>query len=249
MLAHSALAILLLGATAEAAILPDNYILQKPLTSRRKLVLDIDGTLFPTETGLHQSLLNAIYNYTADKTRLPYPEAVTKANQLYYSRGLVVRGLIEEFDITGDDYEEYLASHVDYSIVPFNQGLISLLERVDADLIVFTNSCRIHTMRVLSLLQVDQLLHMVVFADYRSKRFAVKPHDDAFAIVEELLGVPAEQIYFLDDRPDSIETAVKRNWNCLLIDETFAGETTAESRVARDISSLPIVFPDLMDPA
>lgn len=226
-----------------------NYRFLKELTDRPKLVLDMDDTLYPMSSDLRTSLVAAINYFTHKITGCGLEEANERAANYCRKYGLTIKGLLIEGNIVPEEYEEYLDNYVEYDRIRRDERLISLLEAINADIVIFTNSGWVHTRRILERLDILHLCHLIVFTDYQEASFPVKPDEEAYVRVERLMGnVTPEMIYFVDDNLKNVQAALDRGWNAIQIveDPPVAKVVSVTLRSTRYIYHIIDEFPILL---
>lgn len=221
----------------------NNFVRQMPLTDRRKLVLDMDDTLYPISSGLRDALVGSIRDFIQQHVECSKEEANKLTSDYYKLYGLSLKGLIIEKGAKPDDYERFLDENIDYSVVPRDARLPALLAKANADIIIFTNSGLVHTRRTLTELEVINLVHLIVYTDYAEPDFPAKPNPIAYERVEKLLNVHPSQIYFADDNVKNIKVARERNWNTVQIDEGLSDAQVPTTTVIREIYDIDKTFP------
>lgn len=84
-----------------------------------------------------------------------------------------------------------------------------------------TNAYKIHALRVLSLLNLSDLLESLIYCNYERSDFACKPETDFYHLAMKRIRVQDESLcYFVDDSKLNINSAKKIGWgNCIWFDE------------------------------
>jgi putative hydrolase of the HAD superfamily len=234
-------------ASITAATQFSNVIFQKELTNRPKLVLDMDDTLYSSKSEMQAGLINNIRSYVQHVTGCSEMDAASRTADLYNRYGLTIRGLINVFGIKTDDYESFLDARLDYSRITKDEVLGAILQAVDADVIIFTNSGRLHTIHTLTILGIAHLPHMIIFTNYDDPDFVVKPNPKAYELVERAVSATGNRIYFADDNPSNIRAALERGWNAVRIDENVESTVVPCESVqsVETIYKIAQVFPEL----
>ncbi|PJF17772.1 Pyrimidine 5-nucleotidase domain-containing protein [Paramicrosporidium saccamoebae] len=218
------------------------------LTSRPKLVIDLDNTCYSHSCGLNASLISAIDAYAQTKLGYDFESAKTESTRLYRQYGMTSKGLARDHNINLKDYEDFIDQNVDYTTIGHDDRLLELLKKVEADVIVFTNSGIKHTTRTLEILGVLPYVHMVIYAECMDPEFTVKPFQEAYGRVETLLQSDPSNLYFLDDNETNVRVAQERGWNVAHVFE-FQEDAVVPSKnaiqVIKYIYDTPSVFSDL----
>ena len=223
------------------------------------LVLDLDDTLYRRASKLGDSLLGAIKQFVHEKV-----ESIQNLDQAgrlmsdYYNRhGLTLVGLIKEDGVKPDDYEQYLAERIDYSLIKDDGSLKALLSSANANIAIFTNSGPIHTQDALRALGIMDLVAIIFHADYDTLPIIVKPQLEAYEFVQQTLQCDPHRIHFADDNLNNVRAAMLSfGWNTVHLKEPtgddqvvpqpiLKSDGTNEYLTISDIHQLPMVFPRL----
>ena len=246
------LTLYLLGTLSVVRASYTNFFEVQPAKYDKKLVLDLDDTLYPRSNPLRDSLIGNINRFVGHVLHIEDMEMAAQISNSYHrDYGTSVTGLHKMHGVNTDDYEEYLNSHIDYSTIGTDNRLITMLSAAKADIVIFTNSGRVHTERTLDILGIRNLLHMVVFVDYKEDNFPAKPNARAFERVEAVLGTKTG-ISFVDDGKMNVVAASARGWTSVHVNEGPADAVVPEERdgdesVAsiQNIYDLPRALPEL----
>jgi pyrimidine 5'-nucleotidase len=161
---------------------------------------------------------------------------------------MTTRGLMLKHNTDLTNYETFIDGIMDYSLIKHDPKLIELLQSAKADVIVFTNSGIMHTTRALEILGVLPHVHMVVYAKYTDPEFVVKPHQEVYEGVENLLQTDPSNLYFFDDSEENVRAAKERGWNAVQIVESQEDTVVPgynAIRTIKDVYATFSVFPSL----
>ncbi|ELQ75736.1 Haloacid dehalogenase-like hydrolase [Trachipleistophora hominis] len=186
---------------------PHNH--QPPIHYPNLFIFDIDNTLYHSKPSLTshittQALSKLSINHSAARQKI-----LRECREQY---GFSIKGLYARNLLDYDTYCEVIDG-VDYgAIVGCDGDLKSLLGRLDAGKICFTNGERMHCMRVLDALGISDAFDYVVCVDHKDPDFLCKPMEQAFDLLERLFSVKNMTVFF-DDDPRNIAVAEQRGWN------------------------------------
>jgi putative hydrolase of the HAD superfamily len=161
------------------------------------LLLDLDNTLYPRESGLLQRIDRRIDEFIQLKLGLS-PEEVTMVRQEYWQRyGTTIEGMLLHHNTNPQEYLEY-AYRVDVaSFIKPNPELAAMLAGLDLRLAVFSNSPLEYIQRILRRLAIERLIECVY--DITFLGYQGKPNPVSYQKVLTDLGVRAEECILIDD--------------------------------------------------
>ncbi len=164
----------------------------------RTLLIDLDDTLYPPQTGLWEAIRGRMHTYMVERMGMSDTQANHLRPHFLETYGTTLRGLQSEFEV---DAEEFLAYVHDLPLVEYlqpneavRQTLLSLPQRRW----VFTNADQAHATRVLKVLQLEECFDGII--DVRALGFLNKPDPQAFWKALELAGEnDPHRTLFMDD--------------------------------------------------
>jgi putative hydrolase of the HAD superfamily len=166
------------------------------------LLLDLDNTLYPRESGLLQRIDRRIDDFIELKLGLA-PAEVTLIRQEYWQRyGTTIEGMLIHHNTDPEEYLEY-AYRVDVAaFIKPNSDLAGMLAGLDLRLAVFSNSPLEYVRRVLKRLSIERLMECIydiTFLGYRGK-----PNPVSYQKVLADLGARSEECILVDDTPANL---------------------------------------------
>ena len=202
-------------------------------------------------------------------------------HQRYYTEyGLAIEGLVRHHKVDPLEYNAAVddALPLDGVIAP-DPKLRQLLEDIDTSKVrlwLFTNAYITHGLRVVKLLQVDDLFEGITFCDYSQDRLICKPHNSMFDKAEAEAGVRgAEDCYFVgtskilriwlpvrfrfplhptnrnsDDSYLNVAHAQARGWTTVHLlgpDDPEPAHPASKHQI-RDLQELRNIFPEFFKP-
>lgn len=117
-------------------------------------IFDLDNTLYPRHSNLHEQMDQRMTAYLADLLDLEHTAARTRQKHFYKNYGTTLRGLMVEHGITPDDFLEYVHD-LDHSVLEPDPKLDQMIATLPGHAYVFTNGTKKHAEKVLERLGVS----------------------------------------------------------------------------------------------
>jgi len=189
------------------------------------IFFDLDDTLYPSTSGLWQTIKDRMNTYMRDRMGFTEEEIPRLREKYYQQYGTTLRGLEANH---GVDEQEFLAFVHD---IPLGDYLSPnpILRKVIASLptrnLVFTNADASHARRVLTALELNDLFEAIV--DVNAVAPYCKPMPESFRIAMQIAGEsdPAKCV-MIDDLPRTIQAAQDAGMFGILRSRTGLDEAT-----------------------
>lgn len=170
------------------------------------LLIDLDDTVYPADSGVWQAIRQRIDLFVSEKFQLPLDQAQQFRQKLFLEYGTTLRGLQTVYHI---DEDEYLAFVHDVPLVDLlkpDPDLEQVLEQLPQRKIIFTNADAAHARRVLAVLGLETCFDAII--DIKAMAPYCKPMPPAFEIALRQAGVkdPAGCL-LADDQVHNVRTA------------------------------------------
>ncbi|KAG0548016.1 hypothetical protein BDA96_01G130400 [Sorghum bicolor] len=121
------------------------------------VLLDLDDTLYPGNTGIGPALKRNIDEFLQAKLGVSAEKAAAMRVELFRTHGSSLAGLIAlGYDVHPDEYHSYVHGRLPYDMIPADPQLARLLQSIPQRKVLFTNSDRAHMKRALERLGVDE---------------------------------------------------------------------------------------------
>jgi putative hydrolase of the HAD superfamily len=160
-------------------------------------LFDLDDTLYPRDAGVLRAIGGRIEEYLVVRMGMA-PEEAARLRAEYRSRyGTTLAGLLAHHAVDADDYLAYVHAVPVESLLRPDAALAAALGALPWEPVIFTNSDRAHTERVLNALGVRR--HFARIFDIRDMGYRQKPDPLAYRHVLAALGVPGSACLFVDD--------------------------------------------------
>jgi putative hydrolase of the HAD superfamily len=194
------------------------------------IFFDLDNTLYPRDSGIWEAIGNRINLFITDILHIEKSEVPALRQYLRENYSTTLMGLKSKYQI---DELEYLAfvHDIDLSKMQPDDGK---LERTLKDLpqrkIIFTNSDKAHTCRILDFFGVrpyfDTIIDVLVLNPH------VKPHKEAFKKALSLSGLySSDGCAFIDDMVENVEQGTEQGFLSVLVGD-----------VHEDLPSIPNIY-------
>ncbi|MBN2257246.1 MAG: pyrimidine 5'-nucleotidase [Anaerolineaceae bacterium] len=207
-----------------------------PITT---LILDLDETVYPSSTGLWDLIGERIFAFIHQRLELPAEAIHALQYQYFNSYGTTLRGLELNNGIDARDYLDYVHDVPIENILAPDQELHDVLSGYPQRKVIFTNSDKNHTQRVLERIGIADLFDGVV--DVQDIRPHCKPQPEAFQVALNLFGgLDAADCLFIDDSLRNIQTAAEMGMSVVHINEKK--QPSLLYPTVRYLKELPQVF-------
>ncbi|XP_021291115.1 uncharacterized protein LOC110421768 [Herrania umbratica] len=193
------------------------------------LLFDLDDTLYPSNTGLAQALKKNIDDFLMEKFGFPETKASSLRVELFKTYGSTLAGLRAlGYDIDADDYHGFVHGRLPYAMIKPDPQLRNLLRSITQRKIIFTNSDRVHAIKVLKRLGLEDCFDQIICFETlnpnlpkstRPDEFPVvlKPSKDAMKIALDVSHVDPRRTLFFDDNVRNIAAGKALGlWACLV---------------------------------
>jgi len=169
------------------------------------ILLDLDDTLYPRESGVMQRVSQLILEYMEQRLGLDPDRAAALRRDYLQRYGTTMRGLREDFQIDADEYLTYVHDFPVEEILQPNPALDRMLAEITAEKILFTNATAEHARRVLAALGIER--HFSRIFDIVFLGYVNKPDRRAYQRVLEALGAQPEECLLVDDAARNLRPA------------------------------------------
>ncbi|CAL4943897.1 unnamed protein product [Urochloa decumbens] len=192
------------------------------------VLLDLDDTLYPGNTGLGPALKRNIDEFLQAKLGVSADRAAAMRVELFRTHGSSLAGLIAlGYDLHPDEYHScsYVHGRLPYERIDADPQLARVLQSIPQRKVLFTNSDRAHMKRALERLGIDESVFDAVvcfetmnphlFGEAREEARAaagggeppavvLKPSVDAIVAGLRVAGTNPRRTLFLDDSERNI---------------------------------------------
>ena len=211
----------------------------------RILFLDLDDTLYPSSAGLWEAIGDRILGFMVDVVGIPGDRAPTLPDEYFRAYGTTLSGLRIHQAIDPLEYLHYVHDlPLDRYLNP-DPAARAILAATPLRRVVFTNSDRRHTDRVLARLGLTDVIDQII--DIIDLDWVPKPDEAAYTKAMALVGEPDPRAcLLLDDLVRNLLPAERLGMTGVLVGRK---DLSADTRLRIDsVRELPTVFQTLRVP-
>lgn len=180
------------------------------------IIFDMDDTLYSSKVGIGQALKKNIDDFLVEKFGFEESEASALRVELFKKYGSSLAGLRAlGYDIDADEYHSFVHGRLPYNLIKPDPELRSLLRSINQRKIIFTNSDRVHAIKVLDRLGIKDCFERIICFETmnpnlsRSSRpdefpVVLKPAMEAMNIAVDFADIDPRRTLFLDDNVRNI---------------------------------------------
>lgn len=203
----------------------------------KKLLFDLDDTLYPHQAGLWDAIKDRMNLYMYERLGLDNQE-IPALRTLYFQKyGTTLGGLQEHHDVDSEDFLRYVHDIPLEKYLDPSPQLRIVLQGLPQQLWVFTNADAAHAHRVLEALELSGCFDGIL--DIHALGFQSKPGRSAFRAALEKLGDPDPmECMFFDDSPVNLAAAKEFGITTVLVGLEEAGS---------EDSGVDYVLPSLLE--
>ena len=186
-------------------------------------LFDLDGTLYPAESGFLDAVVDRMTDFVEKVTGLPRAEAFKVQKAYLAEHGLTLKGLMLHH---GVDPNEFHAIFHDLSLeaLAHDPELLGALERLPGRRLIFTNADDVHAERVLDRLGLGHLFDDVFHIG--SAGYEPKPSPAAFARMNAAHRIDPLTTAFFEDSERNLAPAADLGMTTVLVG-AWAAQSTA----------------------
>lgn len=201
-------------------------------------ILDLDNTLYSAQTGVFDRVDVRIQQYLM--ARFGWSEARARAFRLHCVQhfGTTLRGLRVYYpDLDPFEFLDYAHDIPLEDLLKPVPEIRSVLASLSGVRVIFSNSDRKHTARVLDLLGLADLFEVRITIE--DLGFIPKPHWEAYAtLVERLQAIPSRCVY-VDDLLENLRMARRWGFRCVWVTHGMPPDQAPEGGI--------LVIPTVLD--
>ncbi|OMO61202.1 HAD-superfamily hydrolase, subfamily IA, variant 3 [Corchorus capsularis] len=220
------------------------------------LLFDLDDTLYLSNVGISQAVKKNIDDFLIEKCGFPESKATSLRVEFFKTYGSTLAGLRAlGYDIDADDYHGFVHGRLPYDVIKPDPQLRNLLRSITQRKIIFTNSDRVHAIKCLKRLGLEDCFDQIICFETlnpnlpnstRPDEFPVvlKPSVDAMKIALEASKVDPRRTLFFDDNVRNIAAGKAMGlWTCLVGGKTV--KTKEADYAMETVNNLAQVIPEI----
>ena len=206
------------------------------MSKLKLLFIDLDDTVYPSDTGAWDILGERIYQFMENHVGLN-PEIIhEERDRLFHKHGTTMKGLSDEYGADVHDYLDYVHSVNLSGVIKENQELRRALLDLPQEKWIFTNASRHHAEQILRLVGITDLFVGII--DVLDTYPYCKPDPLAFKLALKKAGNPdPETCLFVDDRVPNLDSANMLGLRTILVHPS--PETANTHITIAELSDLP----------
>ena len=186
-------------------------------------LFDLDGTLYPAESGFLDAVVDRMTDYVEKVTGLPRPEAFKLQKAYLSEHGLTLKGLMLHHGVDPNDFHA-IFHDLSLECLAQDPDLLAALERLPGRRLIFTNADDRHALRVMEHLGLSRLFDDVFHIG--SAGYEPKPSVEAFARMDAAHGIDPAATAFFEDSQRNLEPAAALGMTTVLVGP-YAADSTA----------------------
>lgn len=206
------------------------------------LIFDLDNTLYPASAGVWELIRQRIDLFMSQKLQYKLDEVCDARDKLYREYGTTLRGLQTLHQINSEDYLKFVHDIPIQNFIQPNPDLKNILNQLPQRKVIFTNSDRWHSKRVLAQLgildEIDEIVDVLDVLPY------CKPMEAAYHIALKKLNIssPSDCMMF-EDSLNNLITAQQLGMKTVFINEHQVQQSDwQELRSINDIEQMIINY-------
>ncbi|GAV84837.1 HAD_2 domain-containing protein [Cephalotus follicularis] len=219
------------------------------------LIFDLDDTLYPSTTGIAQAVKKNIEDFLVEKFGFPKDKASNLRVELFKAYGSTLAGLRAlGHDISAEDYHSVVHGRLPYDSIKQDPQLRNLLRSIPQRKIILTNSDRIHAIKVLKRLGLEDCFDQIICFETMNpnlprsnhpKEFPIllKPSLDAMKIALHVADVDPRRTLFFDDNVRNVAAGKTLGLRTVLVGKTV--KSKEGDYVMETVHNLAQVIPQI----
>ena len=162
----------------EGAVSSAADVTATPLSAIETWIFDLDNTLYPSSCRLFAEIEQRMAAFIMAELKLDHDAAHALRRHFYTRHGTTLRGLMNEYGMTPARFLDYV-HEIDLSAVKEDAALGAAIAALPGRKLIFTNSTRRHSERVLARLGFGS--HFAAIHDIVACEYQPKPDPAAYA--------------------------------------------------------------------
>ncbi|KAK3042135.1 hypothetical protein RJ639_001255 [Escallonia herrerae] len=217
------------------------------------LIFDLDDTLYSSKIGIGEATRRNIEDFLVEKCGFAKSNASTLRAELLRTYGGTLAGLRAlGYDVHADDYHSFVHGRLPYDLIKPDARLRGLLRSINQRKIIFTNSDRIHAIKVLDHLGIKDCFEQIICFETMNPSLAksstpdefpvvLKPSLDAMNIAMDVAEVDPRRTLFFDDSVRNVAAGKAVGLQTALVGKTM--RTKEADYAMEDVHNLVQVIP------
>lgn len=178
---------------------------QNPFHNIECLLIDLDDTLYPHDSGTWEQVRLRIDRYLIEEMHFSPQEVTTLRARLFRQYGTTLRGLQIEYEVDMEHYLDFVHDVPLENHLSPDPELNQVLQALPQRKVIFTNASARHARRVIDILGVDGRFERII--DIYVIYPHCKPEVEAFQTALAAIHADPKTTLLIDDTPANLVTA------------------------------------------
>ncbi|KAG1515113.1 hypothetical protein G6F53_003167 [Rhizopus delemar] len=210
---------------------------------------DCDNCLYSKSLNISTLMKEKIKDYFVKEVGVPEGEVDAIQTHYYETYGLSLRGLAKHHNVDPLHFDLKVDQALPLdNLIKRDEPLKKILRGLHCKKWVFTNAYKLHALRCLRLLGIENEFDGLTYTNYNISDFNCKPEIESFLRAMKDAGVQdPNQCYLVDDSSLNIDAAQKLGWTTVHLADDASKSNHGDYQID-DIHDLPKVLPNLWEP-
>lgn len=170
------------------------------------IFIDMDDTLYPSDSGLWMEIRSRIYTYISENIGVTYEEAKLLSASYVKEYGTTFKGLSAHYTIDAQKYFQVVHDIDLNQFIKPAPRLRTMLDSLPIKKYIFTNADAAHASRALKAMELTDSFEGII--DIHMLEPTCKPHKDAFETAMKFAGIlDPKSCVFVDDLVPNVLSA------------------------------------------
>ncbi|KAI8380818.1 pyrimidine 5'-nucleotidase [Blakeslea trispora] len=208
---------------------------------------DLDNCLYDKRLNVLGLMRQKIREYMVNVIGIKDEKEAARLQKKYHKLyGTSLKGLQTEFQVDPLDYD----AKVDQSLpldglINKDEPLREMLHHMHCKKWVFTNAYKVHALRCLKLLGIENEFDGLTYTNYALPNFNCKPDPAAFVrAMKDAGAIDPKQCYLVDDSAQNVDAAKQFGWTAIHLADDASTSNHGDYQID-DIHDLYKILPEL----
>ena len=159
-------------------------------------LFDLDNTLYHHQYDLFSGVSSKMTQFIMERFSLSFDAARARQKDYFQQYGTTLRGLMLHHQVVPEEFLDYV-HNIDYTVLPPNPELNTVLQRLDGRKIIFTNGTTKHAHSVIEQLGIAE--HFMEFFDIMDADYMPKPEPATYQKLIKKYGIVPSKTIMVED--------------------------------------------------
>ncbi|KAI8079009.1 pyrimidine 5'-nucleotidase [Gilbertella persicaria] len=219
------------------------------MTLKPIFFFDLDNCLYDKKLNVLSLMRQKIREYFVNTMGIPAEEVAALQMKYMKTYGTSLKGLQKEYHVDPIDYDQKVDQALPLDgLINKDEPLREMLHNMNCKKWVFTNAYRVHAVRCLKLLGIENEFDGLTYANYAIPDFNCKPDPAAFMrAMKDAGAVDPTQCYLVDDSAQNIDAAQQLGWTTVHLADDASQSNHGDFQID-DIHDLYEILPEFWEP-